>query len=135
MLPRTCTSLISDFMVELIHIAHQECRKLHRVHRGSIPACTVMGALYDDVSLFLLPTGYSNTLNHRLVLYMMYYPVHLKYTIVDVDQHDNRPPQHIKTGVKQDAWRLSITLAWVVFLYTYVDYPASFRQLTWLSAF
>ncbi|EKM56784.1 uncharacterized protein PHACADRAFT_141718 [Phanerochaete carnosa HHB-10118-sp] len=53
-----------------------------------------------------------------LVLYMIYYPAHLKYATVDLDSYDNRPPQHIKTGVKRDEWRLSITLAWVVLLYT-----------------
>ncbi|TFY54462.1 hypothetical protein EVJ58_g8851 [Rhodofomes roseus] len=52
-----------------------------------------------------------------LVLYMIYYPPHLKYSEVDVDLHDNRPPQHVKTSVKTDAWRLSITLSWVVFLH------------------
>ncbi|KAF7792191.1 hypothetical protein EIP86_003223 [Pleurotus ostreatoroseus] len=35
-----------------------------------------------------------------MVLYMMYYPSHLKYASVDVDMHDNRPPLHIKTSVK-----------------------------------
>ncbi|KAH9917998.1 uncharacterized protein B0H18DRAFT_1032697 [Fomitopsis serialis] len=52
-----------------------------------------------------------------LVLYMIYYPPHLKFTEVDVDLHDNRPPQHVKTSVKTDAWRLSITLSWVVFIH------------------
>ncbi|GJE93659.1 PQ-loop repeat-containing protein [Phanerochaete sordida] len=53
-----------------------------------------------------------------LVLYMIYYPPHKKYATVDLDSHDNRPPQHVKTGVKTDEWRLSIILAWVVLLYT-----------------
>ncbi|KZT63499.1 hypothetical protein DAEQUDRAFT_733754 [Daedalea quercina L-15889] len=52
-----------------------------------------------------------------LVLYMIYYPPHLKYTEIDVDLHDNRPPQHVKTSVKTDTWRLSITLSWVVFIH------------------
>ena len=45
---------------------------------------------------------------------MLYYPTHLKYATVDVD---GRP---VKTEIKQDEWRLSITLSWVVFLFTYV---------------
>lgn len=52
-----------------------------------------------------------------LVLYMIYYPPHLKYTEVAVDLHDNRSPQLIKTQVKSDTWRLSIILSWVVFLH------------------
>ena len=62
---------------------------------------------------------------YRLVLYMIYYPPHKKYATVDLDSHDNRPPQHVKTGVKSDEWRLSIILAWVVLLYTYVVVPSS----------
>ncbi|GLB40051.1 putative protein with repeated motif present between transmembrane helices in cystinosin, yeast ERS1p, mannose-P-dolichol utilization defect 1, and other hypothetical proteins [Lyophyllum shimeji] len=49
-----------------------------------------------------------------LVLYLIYYPQHLKYAEIDVDSHDTRPPVHIKTPVKSDNWRLSIILAWVV---------------------
>ncbi|GBE83663.1 hypothetical protein BKA93DRAFT_816135 [Sparassis latifolia] len=52
-----------------------------------------------------------------LVLYMIYYPRHLKYAELDVDMHDNRPPHHIKTPVPNDEWRLSIILSWVVFLH------------------
>ncbi|TFK45666.1 hypothetical protein OE88DRAFT_1600949, partial [Heliocybe sulcata] len=52
-----------------------------------------------------------------LVLYMLYYPQHRRYAEVDVDAHDTRPPQHIKTSIKSDEWRLSITLAWVVFIH------------------
>ncbi|PCH37598.1 hypothetical protein WOLCODRAFT_110170 [Wolfiporia cocos MD-104 SS10] len=52
-----------------------------------------------------------------LVLYMVYYPLHLQYSEIDVDLHDSRGPQRIKTSVKSDAWRLSITLSWVVFIH------------------
>ncbi len=45
---------------------------------------------------------------------MLYYPAHLKFATVDID---GRP---VKTEIKQDAWRLSITLSWVVFLFTSV---------------
>ncbi|KAF8075944.1 hypothetical protein FPV67DRAFT_1469828 [Lyophyllum atratum] len=49
-----------------------------------------------------------------LVLYLIYYPPHLKYAEIDVDTHDTRPPVHVKTPIKSDDWRLSIILAWVV---------------------
>ncbi|RPD55473.1 hypothetical protein L226DRAFT_538715 [Lentinus tigrinus ALCF2SS1-7] len=49
-----------------------------------------------------------------LVLYMIYYPPELKYVEVDVDL-PNEPPQHIKTPVKREQWKLSITLSWVIF--------------------
>ncbi|KAI0923039.1 hypothetical protein AcV5_009867 [Taiwanofungus camphoratus] len=57
-----------------------------------------------------------------LVLYMIYFPPHLKYAAValDVDTgadtHDSRPPR-AKASIKSDAWRLSIILSWVVFLH------------------
>ncbi|KAI0711095.1 hypothetical protein C8Q72DRAFT_235184 [Fomitopsis betulina] len=41
-----------------------------------------------------------------LVLYMIYYPPHLKYTDLDDTRY-----------TKTDPWRLSITLSWVVFLH------------------
>lgn len=53
-----------------------------------------------------------------MVLYMMYYPSHLKYAAVEVGMHDDRPPTRIKTSVKRDEWQLSIVLSWVVLLYT-----------------
>lgn len=60
--------------------------------------------------------------------------------------HDNRPPQHIKTPIKQDAWRLSITLSWVVFLFTTLfafvtflllatDSPPNSVRLNWWATF
>lgn len=76
--------------------------------------CTV----HDDVSFKLLFISYCTNLYVRMVLYMIYYPAHLKYASVDVDLHDNRPPHHVKTAVKSDEWRLSIILSWIVLLYT-----------------
>jgi len=53
-----------------------------------------------------------------LVLYMIYYPQHLKYADVDVDDRTTGIRQHLKaTNVKSDSWRLSITLSWVVFIH------------------
>ncbi|KAI0316036.1 hypothetical protein OF83DRAFT_1129072 [Amylostereum chailletii] len=52
-----------------------------------------------------------------LVLYMIYYPPHLKYATVSVDMHDTRPPESIKTNIKSDSWQLSIILSWVVLIH------------------
>ncbi|TBU22816.1 hypothetical protein BD311DRAFT_704950 [Dichomitus squalens] len=49
-----------------------------------------------------------------LVLYMIYYPPHLKYVELDVDLPNDLPPQHMKTPVKREGWKLSITLTWAV---------------------
>ncbi|EIN14437.1 hypothetical protein PUNSTDRAFT_80797 [Punctularia strigosozonata HHB-11173 SS5] len=49
-----------------------------------------------------------------LVLYMIYYPPHLKYVELDDDAQNIH---HLKTHVKTDSWRLSITLSWVVFVH------------------
>ncbi|KAI0768329.1 hypothetical protein BD413DRAFT_135076 [Trametes elegans] len=49
-----------------------------------------------------------------LVLYMIYYPPHLKYVEVDVDLPNNLPPRHVRTPIKREGWKLSITLSWVV---------------------
>lgn len=76
-----------------------------------------MDYVHNDVCfLSLHDSVYS--LWHRMVLYMMYYPSHLKYAAVEVDMHDNRPATQIKTSVKRDEWQLSIVLSWVVLLYT-----------------
>ncbi|KDQ54104.1 hypothetical protein JAAARDRAFT_182472 [Jaapia argillacea MUCL 33604] len=52
-----------------------------------------------------------------LVLYMMYFPPHLKYAQIDVDTNDDLGQRLIKTPIKSDDWRLSITLSWVVFIH------------------
>ncbi|KAG6884622.1 hypothetical protein C0993_009451 [Termitomyces sp. T159_Od127] len=51
-----------------------------------------------------------------LILYMIYYPPHLKYIQLAVDSQDTRPlmPIYVKTTIKSPEWRLSIRLAWVV---------------------
>ncbi|KAI0800046.1 hypothetical protein C8Q74DRAFT_387629 [Fomes fomentarius] len=48
------------------------------------------------------------------VLYMIYYPPHRKYVELDVDLPNYLPARHIKTAVKREEWKLSITLSWVV---------------------
>lgn len=52
-----------------------------------------------------------------LVLYLMYFPPHLKFTEVEVDLHDSRPPQRIKTPVTSNEWRLSVIVSWVVVIH------------------
>ncbi|KAH7929292.1 hypothetical protein BV22DRAFT_1029731 [Leucogyrophana mollusca] len=49
-----------------------------------------------------------------LVLYLIYYPPHLKYVELDIDTYDSRPPRHIRTAVRSDDWRLSVILSWVI---------------------
>ncbi|KII91525.1 hypothetical protein PLICRDRAFT_38295 [Plicaturopsis crispa FD-325 SS-3] len=51
-----------------------------------------------------------------LVLYMVYFPSHLKYAEIDIDspQHHH---MHVKTRLRTDEWRLSITLSWVVLIH------------------
>ncbi|KAH7882883.1 hypothetical protein F5I97DRAFT_1938811 [Phlebopus sp. FC_14] len=52
-----------------------------------------------------------------VVLFMMYYPPHLKHVNLDIDTHDSRPVQHVHTKLKSDEWRLSIFVSWVVFIH------------------
>lgn len=53
---------------------------------------------------------------------MVYYPQHLKYAEIDVvaDETHARPAQHIKTTIRSDDWRLSITFSSVVAIHLYV---------------
>lgn len=54
------------------------------------------------------------------MLYMVYYPPHLKYVTADIPTYDQRGIQHVKTNVKSDHWRLSIILSWVVAIHMLV---------------
>lgn len=54
----------------------------------------------------------------RMVLYMIYFPPHLKYVsaiALDSNESGHSPPKP-KAAVKSDTWRLSIILSWVVAL-------------------
>ena len=53
------------------------------------------------------------------VLYIVYYPSHLKYATTSMDDHDTRPPS-VKTNVKTYDWHLSIVLSWVVSIHLLV---------------
>ncbi|KAJ7594102.1 hypothetical protein C8J56DRAFT_854002 [Mycena floridula] len=55
--------------------------------------------------------------NFIMVLYMVYYPPHLKYIQVSGDTHDSRPPRIHKGLIKTEEWSLSIVLFWVVTLH------------------
>ncbi|KAH9034737.1 hypothetical protein EDB85DRAFT_1946470 [Lactarius pseudohatsudake] len=52
-----------------------------------------------------------------LVLYIIYFPPHLKYVTLDIVGHDSQPPERVKTNLKSDNWRLSIILSWIVFIH------------------
>ncbi|KLO12529.1 hypothetical protein SCHPADRAFT_875428 [Schizopora paradoxa] len=65
-----------------------------------------------------------------LVLYMIYFPPHLKYAVATIDTHDMRGIQHVKTNVKTDTWRLSITLSWVVVVHMAFITAVTFFLLT-----
>ncbi|KAL4247776.1 Lysosomal/Vacuolar Amino Acid Transporter 1 [Abortiporus biennis] len=52
-----------------------------------------------------------------LVLYMIYYPPHLKYVAVNADVDEARNEYPLKTSVKSDEWRLSIVLSWVTLVH------------------
>ncbi|KAH9077754.1 hypothetical protein EDB83DRAFT_2636141 [Lactarius deliciosus] len=52
-----------------------------------------------------------------LVLYIIYFPPHLKYVTLDIVSHDSQPPERVKTNLKSDNWRLSIILSWIVFIH------------------
>lgn len=94
-----------------------ECWELHRVYRGGIPARPRMGFVLRDVRVSI-PSAVPEVLSRiSLVLYMIYYPPHRKYVELDVDMPNDLPPRHLKTPVKREEWKLSITLSWAVLLH------------------
>ncbi|KAH9974375.1 hypothetical protein BGW80DRAFT_1436912 [Lactifluus volemus] len=52
-----------------------------------------------------------------LILYIIYFPPHLKYVTFDIEGDESQPPERIKTNLKSDSWRLSIVLSWIVFIH------------------
>lgn len=66
-----------------------------------------------------------------LVLYIIYYPPHLKYVFVSVedDNHGTRVPLLIKTSLKSENWKLSVVLSWIVFLHFLVTTSITFVLL------
>lgn len=47
-----------------------------------------------------------------LVLYMIYYPPHLKRVQLEIDAHDSHPAQRVQANLKSDEWRLSVIVSW-----------------------
>lgn len=76
--------------------------------------------MYVSTPSRLVPSS-SEILAHSLVLYMIYYPPHLKYATLDIDMHDDMPPHHVKTTAKSNEWKLSIILSWVVLIHLHVS--------------
>ncbi|KAH9986283.1 hypothetical protein BJV77DRAFT_1029591 [Russula vinacea] len=52
-----------------------------------------------------------------LILYILYFPPHLKYVTLDIEGDESRPAERVKTNLKSDNWRLSIILSWIVFIH------------------
>lgn len=69
---------------------------------------------------FVLPRApryYRLTGPSSLVLYIIYFPPHLKYVTLDIDADESRPSERVNTNLKSDTWRLSIILSWVVLIH------------------
>jgi hypothetical protein len=73
--------------------------------------------MYD---YFFLSDGLIN-MERSLVLYMIYYPSRLKYVDIDIPAHDSLPPQHVKTKLRSDEWRLSVIVSWAVAIHLLSD--------------
>ena len=91
-----------------------------------------MVPLLFHVRSHILYYGQSVQRHLSLVLYIIYYPPHLKYVSVSLDDSINNgvAPRTVKTSVKSDNWRLSIILSWVVFIHLYVIPLYSISQHT-----
>ncbi|PPQ74468.1 hypothetical protein CVT26_001105, partial [Gymnopilus dilepis] len=51
------------------------------------------------------------------ILYMTYYPPHLRYVGVSLDELEEQSPGRVKTPVMSSEWRLSIILAWLTVIH------------------
>jgi len=71
--------------------------------------------------------GNSN-IERSFVLYMIYYPEHLKYVELDFERTPLLPPIHVKTPVKSDEWRISIIVSWIAAAHLYVFCPFILRR-------
>ena len=71
--------------------------------------------------------GNSN-MERSFVLYMIYYPEHLKYVELDLERTHLLPPIHVKTPVKSDEWRISIIVSWIAAAHLYVFCPFILRR-------
>jgi len=71
-----------------------------------------------------------------LVLFLIYFPPHLKY--VDLPQQPSDPNEPLlpprRSNVKGDEWRLAVTLAWVVAIHIAFEAFVTFFLLTYHSS-
>jgi hypothetical protein len=85
---------------------------------GGVIQCAIVwvffSLMYAFPTIFLSFSLTQLMTSPSLVLYMIYYPPHLKYLAVDVPVPGSSPA-HVQTHVRTDAWRTSVVLAWVVF--------------------
>jgi hypothetical protein len=52
------------------------------------------------------------------MLYMIYFPQHLKYTEIVVDDENSGVQRNVRVkSVKSDIWRLSIIVSWVLVIH------------------
>ena len=56
----------------------------------------------------------------RFVLYMIYYPAHLRYVESGVEESELQPLLRTKTHVKSTEWALSILVAWITAIHLFV---------------
>ena len=54
------------------------------------------------------------------VLYMIYYPAHLRYVESGVLESELQPLLHTKTRVMSKEWALSIVMAWITAIHLFV---------------
>jgi len=110
----------------LLFVVVTECWWLRRVSGRCLSALSRVVLVHHNVChrSYCVLHMINDFLNSSLVLYMIYYPPHLKYAEIEIDTHDARPVQHYVTPIRSDDWRLSKTLSSVVAIHLLV---ASFK--------
>lgn len=104
-----------------INPVHQACNQ-----SGLDCLETVAGVIQVGTQWFLFSVMYVILTPHHyllangllsLLLYIVYFPPHLKYVTLDIEGDDLRPSERVKTNLKSDSWRLSIVLSWIVIIH------------------
>lgn len=96
-----------------------------------------MGFFYSNVSHCTDYCLLSSNAFPRLLLYLIYFPPHLKFANVPqqpANSEDTLLPAS-RSNVKSDEWRLAITLAWVVAIHMYVNFAPSPELTPHLTTF
>lgn len=77
--------------------------------------------MYDSSfkALFRLCSCSCVPLSASFILYMKFYPEHLKYVEVDIEAPDT-PLIQVKTPIKSSEWRASVVCAWITLGHLYV---------------